>query len=240
NSVVSACTTSSRACRRRPARCAGRRPSSASTPRRYCRASAWMARGWPSSPRKGSCDVARSPRSAALALAAVRSGGARALHRGGRPPPVAGGPRPPAGATQRARALAPMAARQVGRGGADVIVRINRPWHHAFRDIEAVVGGAVMGLMCPKVESPEHLNVIAELLDTVEVARGLPAGHTKLIALIETAGAYFRVADIAHANPRLIALSLGAEDFAASVAMEPVGEALEGPKQTVIIAARAA
>jgi citrate lyase subunit beta/citryl-CoA lyase len=140
----------------------------------------------------------------------------------------------------RARALVPAAARQVGKSGADVLVRINRPWHRAFRDIEAVVDPHVAGLMCPKVESPEQLMVIAELLDTLERARGLPAGHTKLVALIETADAYFRVREIAKATVRLVALSLGAEDFALSVGMEPVAEVLQHAKQTVIIAARAA
>ena len=146
----------------------------------------------------------------------------------------------PEAAKETARGLLSGAARQVGQGGADVIVRINRPWHHAVRDIEAAVGAEVMALMCPKVESSEHVNVIAELLDTYEEARALPKGHTKLIALIETAAAYFRAPDIARASPRLVGLSLGTEDFALSVGMEPVGEALEGPKQTVIIAARAA
>ena len=35
------------------------------------------------------------------------------------------------------------------------------------------------------------------------------------MALVETADAYFRVREIAKATPRLVALSLGAEDFAA-------------------------
>ena len=121
-----------------------------------------------------------------------------------------------------------------------MLVRINRPWHQAFRDIEAAVGPGVAALMCPKVESPEHLGVIAELLDTLEAERGLPQGHTRLVALIETADAYFRVREIAKATPRLVALSLGAEDFATAVGMEPIGETLQAPKQTVIIAARAA
>jgi citrate lyase subunit beta/citryl-CoA lyase len=141
---------------------------------------------------------------------------------------------------QRARGLLAAAAREVGRGGADVLVRINRPWHHAFRDVEAAVGAGVAALMCPKVGSPEHLLVIAELLDSRERELGLPAGHTKLVALIETADAYFQAREIAKATPRLVGLSLGAEDFALSVGMQPVGEALQLAKQTMIIAARAA
>ena len=140
----------------------------------------------------------------------------------------------------RARGLVAAAAKEVSKNGADVLVRINRPWHQAFLDIEAVVGPDVMALMCPKVESPEHLGVIAELLDTVEAARGLKIGHTRLVALVETADAYFRMREIAKATPRLVGLSLGAEDFALAVVMEPIGETLEAPKQTMIIAARAA
>jgi citrate lyase subunit beta/citryl-CoA lyase len=140
----------------------------------------------------------------------------------------------------RARTLVHGAAAQVSRGGADVLVRINRTWHHAFRDIEAAAGPGVAALMCPKVESPEHLGVIAEMLDTLEAERGLARGHTRLVALIETADAYFRAREIAKATPRLVALNLGAEDFATAVGMEPAGDTLQGPKQTVIIAARAA
>lgn len=140
----------------------------------------------------------------------------------------------------RARTLVPDAAKEVGKGGADVLVRINRPWHQAFRDIEAAVGPRVAALMCPKVESAEHLGVIAEMLDASEARLGLPAGHTRLVALIETADAYFRAREIARATPRLVALNLGAEDFALAVGMEPIGETLQMPKQTVIIAARAA
>ena len=76
----------------------------------------------------------------------------------------------------RARTLVPAAAKAVSKSGADVLVRINRPWHQAFRDIEAAVGPGVAALMCPKVESAEHLRVIAELLDTLEAERGLPHG----------------------------------------------------------------
>jgi citrate lyase subunit beta/citryl-CoA lyase len=94
--------------------------------------------------------------------------------------------------------------------------------------------------MCPKVESPEHLGVIAELLDTLEAERGLKHGHTRLVALVETADAYFRMREIAKATPRLDALSLGAEDFATALGMEPIGETLQAPKQTMIAAARAA
>ncbi|WP_239523807.1 aldolase/citrate lyase family protein, partial [Klebsiella pneumoniae] len=55
----------------------------------------------------------------------------------------------------RGRTLIHSAAKEVSKAGADVVVRINRPWHQAFADIEASVGPGVMALMCPKTESPE-------------------------------------------------------------------------------------
>ena len=58
--------------------------------------------------------------------------------------------------------------------------------------------------------------------------------------LVETADAFFRLREIAKASPRIVALSLGAEDFALSLSMEPIGETLQLAKQTMIIAARAA
>lgn len=140
----------------------------------------------------------------------------------------------------RARTLIHSAAKVVSVAGADVVVRINRPWHQAFKDVEAAVGPGVMALMCPKVESPEHVVVISELLDTFEAERGLPIGYTKLVALVETADAFFRLREIAKSSPRLVAMSLGAEDFALALAMEPIGETLQLAKQTMIIAARGA
>jgi citrate lyase subunit beta / citryl-CoA lyase len=140
----------------------------------------------------------------------------------------------------RGRTLIHSAAKEVSKAGADVVVRINRPWHQAFLDIEAAVGPGVMALMCPKAESAEHIGVIAELLDTFEAQKGLPRGHTKIVPLVETADAFFRLREIAKASPRIVGLSLGAEDFALALSMEPIGETLQLAKQTMIIAARAA
>ncbi len=43
----------------------------------------------------------------------------------------------------RARTLVPEAAALVSRGGADVVVRINRPMRMTVRDLEAVISPAV-------------------------------------------------------------------------------------------------
>jgi citrate lyase subunit beta/citryl-CoA lyase len=141
---------------------------------------------------------------------------------------------------EHARTLVSSAAPRVARSGADVLVRINRPWRLCLRDLEALVSRDIYGLMLPKAESPEHVQMVAEVLDELEEERGLPRGHTRIIPMIEGAGAFFRIREIAAAHPRNVALTLGSEDFALSAGMVPEAEALFYPKQQVVFAARAA
>lgn len=140
----------------------------------------------------------------------------------------------------RGRELLQGAAATVARKGADVVVRINRPWRMALKDIEAAVSPRVQALMVTKAESADHLRMVAEIVAELEIERGMTPGATKLVALIETADAFFRMEEIARAHPRLVGLSVGAEDFALSVGMLPEAEGLFYPKQHMIIAARAA
>ena len=141
---------------------------------------------------------------------------------------------------ERARGLVPEAAEIVSRGGADVVVRINRPLRLAVRDIEATIGPRILALALPKADSPEHVRLLAEIIDEVEAERGMTPGTTRLIAMVETAAAFFRIAEIARAHPRLCALNLGAEDFALSAGILPDAEGLFMPKQMAVFAARAA
>jgi len=140
----------------------------------------------------------------------------------------------------RARTLVQAAAARVRRGGADVVVRINRPLSMAVRDIEEAVGPDVDGLACTKVDSASHLRLLDELVTELEEKRGLAVGHTKFIAMIETPDAFFRIHEIANACARTVACVIGGEDFALNCNMQPTGEALFYPKQHMVIAANAA
>jgi len=140
----------------------------------------------------------------------------------------------------RARTLVPEAAEIVSRGGADVVVRVNRPWRQCVRDIEAVVEPRVLALALPKTDSAEHVRMVAEVVEEVEAERGMAPGATRLIAMVENAAAFFHMAEIARAHPRLCALNLGAEDFSTSAGISPDAEALSMPKQMAVFAARAA
>jgi citrate lyase subunit beta/citryl-CoA lyase len=141
---------------------------------------------------------------------------------------------------EHARTLIADAIPHVARKGADVVVRVNRPWRLLVRDLEAAVIPGVAALMLTKVDSAEHVWAVAEIVDELEAERGLPAGSMKFIVLVETANGFFRMEQIARSSPRIIGLSLGAEDFAADVGMQSEPEALFYPKQHTLFAARAA
>ena len=146
----------------------------------------------------------------------------------------------PAAEKANARTLVRAAAAKVGRTGADVLVRINRPWRLMVRDIEASVDANICALMVPKVADAGHLLAIAEMLDEVEAERGLENGHTKLFAMIETTEAYFHATEIGKAHDRVVAMNLGSEDFALSAGMLAEEEGLFQPTLHVLLAARAA
>lgn len=146
----------------------------------------------------------------------------------------------PAQDKESARKLVRQASEKVGRGGADVLVRINRPWREAMRDLEASVWPTVQGLALPKVAGAQHLQLIDEVVTDLELERGMEPGHTRFLAMVETTDAFFRLQDIARATSRLVAMTLGGEDFALSAGMQPEPEGLLYPKQQLLFAARSA
>jgi len=139
----------------------------------------------------------------------------------------------------RARGLVASAAERVGQGGADVLVRINGPGL-ADEDIDAAVGPSVAALYLPKVESADEVRRLSDRIAAAEARAGVPAGRTRLVALIESAKGWLNMREIATADARLVALSLGSEDFCADVGMEPSEDTLMLPKQQLIITAAAA
>lgn len=140
----------------------------------------------------------------------------------------------------RARTLVEKAAAKVRRGGADVVVRINRPLSMAVRDIEHTVCPDVNGIAVTKADSASHVCLLDELVTELEARRGMTAGHTKFIVMVETPEAFFRIGEIAAASPRNVACVIGGEDFALNCNMQPTGDALFYPKQHMVIAANAA
>jgi citrate lyase subunit beta/citryl-CoA lyase len=122
----------------------------------------------------------------------------------------------------------------------DVLVRINQPLELAIRDLEAAVLPGVASILVTKVEGVSHLRLLDELVTRLEEKRGLPPGGIRFNGLIETPGPVAKAQEIARATPRLVALSLGAEDYATAIGGKPTEEVLLMPKQLVVQAAYAA
>ncbi|WP_404926421.1 HpcH/HpaI aldolase/citrate lyase family protein [Mesorhizobium sp. ORM16] len=129
---------------------------------------------------------------------------------------------------------------KVSRKGASVLVRVNRGFRALAADLDAAVMAGVHALVLPKTDSAEWVLEIANAVSDLERERNLPLGRIRFLAQIETPGALQRLAAIASAHPRMVAMALGPEDFSAAVGGSPEFDLLLAPNLSVLFAARAA
>jgi citrate lyase subunit beta/citryl-CoA lyase len=146
----------------------------------------------------------------------------------------------PASQKESARKLVPGAAARVRRSGADVVVRVNSPMAMTIADLDASVCADIDGIAVTKAQSADHIAQVDAHITQLESQRGLAVGRIRLIAMIESPAAFFRMPEIAGASPRLAAMNIGGEDFALETGMDPNEETLLMPKQQMIFAARSA
>jgi citrate lyase subunit beta/citryl-CoA lyase len=148
----------------------------------------------------------------------------------------------PAAEKAAARAALPEAVAKVSRGGADVVVRINKPYDLALADLEAAVAPGVDTICLPKAESGREIEMLDALLSARERARGLPPGAIRLAVTIESALGLGRVDEILQASERISTVDVGAEDFTRDLDVEPTrsGHELLVARQLVVQAARRA
>lgn len=141
---------------------------------------------------------------------------------------------------EMARACVIPAAKTVSQQGASALVRINLDERYAMGDIEASIDASVSAIVIPKVESAKQLQKFAEYIDLLEKKRGLSLGHTSIIAMIESVDALPYLDDIAQSHPRVVAMTLGSEDFSATAGMMPLPQTLLLPNQMLAFACRRA
>jgi citrate lyase subunit beta / citryl-CoA lyase len=146
----------------------------------------------------------------------------------------------PLGEKDRARALVAAAIPAVGRGGADVTVRINRPWALAHEDLDAAIWPGLSGISYPKPETAEEIQRLDEAIGRLEPARGIEAGTVKIGITIETVAGFFNARELVRASSRLVDLNLGTDDFTLDLGVEPTAEGMEVlyPKLFVVLLAR--
>jgi citrate lyase subunit beta/citryl-CoA lyase len=114
-----------------------------------------------------------------------------------------------------------------GRGGAEVLVRVNNDPALLADDIEAVVHPGLDGLSIPKAESAAQIRDIGGRLDRLERARGLTPGHLRLSLAIETPKGLLVAEEIARSSDRIATMSVGVEDYCLELGVEPSADGLE-------------
>lgn len=138
-----------------------------------------------------------------------------------------------------ARAMVRDALSQAAKGGADVLVRINKPYALALKDLEACVWPGLDAVHFPKAESAREIVTLDRLIGELEKARGIPAGSVQLSIAIETALGLHNALAIAVASPRITDIALGPEDYTLDIGVEPSKEGRElfyGKAKMIVVA----
>ncbi len=130
----------------------------------------------------------------------------------------------------------------VAKGGADVMVRINKPFDMAVADLDASIWPGLAGIRFPKAESAEEMRILDRLIAEREMARDIPVGSVQISVALETALGLANAQTIATASPRIVAISFGAEDYTLDMDIEPSpdGKELFLGKMQILVVARVA
>ena len=100
----------------------------------------------------------------------------------------------------------------VGRGGAEIQVRINRDFEE--EDLDAIVIPGLVSIMIPKCESGEEIRRLDQTVTRLEEERGLSVGAIQFDLLIETAVGIMAMEGIVKSSPRVVQCSIGGVDLA--------------------------
>ena len=127
-----------------------------------------------------------------------------------------------------ARAAVARAVETFPKGGRLVYVRPNDLDSGLLEDdLAAVVRPGLDGVHLPKVHRPATLVHVDHYLTLLERLSGLPSGSIRMMAWIESAEGGANVEAICAASRRLVAVSVGSEDYAASLGVNRSAEGSE-------------
>jgi citrate lyase subunit beta / citryl-CoA lyase len=132
-----------------------------------------------------------------------------------------------------ARAALAEAVPAARSGGADVLVRINRPLRLAVPDMEAAVAAGADGILLTKVLGADHVALAAEIL--AEAPRLM-----RIVPMVETPAALPKLPEIARASPLVAGLLIGAEDLALECNADSEDELIVLAKRQMVLAAHGA
>ena len=131
---------------------------------------------------------------------------------------------------------------RVGKGGSDVLVRVNHDERWLQDDLDAAVWPGVAGIVFPKVESAAEIVTMERCIAELEKERDIPAGQVKISVLIESCKGLLRMEEIAGSSERIDSLTLGNEDFLRDAGIQDCADtfpALLQPRMQLLFTARA-
>lgn len=141
-----------------------------------------------------------------------------------------------------ARRLVRRAIRELGFGGAPLIIRVNPAGSpYLEEDLAAIVPLSPGYLMPTKVSGADDMRALSARMAAIEVESGLEAGSVGLIPLIETALGVENAFQIAGSGPRIKGLFLGAEDLTSDLgaARSKGGQEIFYARSRMVMAAKA-
>ena len=122
----------------------------------------------------------------------------------------------------------------------EVWVRINPLDVGGREDVAEILIGQPNGICLPKAESANDVQALSELLAEIESECGIGEGTTWIMPIIETARGILHAEAIASADPRIVLLAFGAEDYTRDVGALRSRHALLFARSMLVAAARAA
>ena len=149
----------------------------------------------------------------------------------------------PAGEKANARDVIRAFLPKLAETGVPIMPRVNSldtEWIEA--DLAAVIGPHVFGISVGKVDVPEDIHAISELIGGLERRAGIEIGTLKLVPWLESAKAIVHCYPICSASPRIVGVAFGGEDFTHDLGVERLEDESEVayPRNVLCIAARAA
>ena len=122
----------------------------------------------------------------------------------------------------------------------EVWVRVNPLDVGGREDIAEVLLGRPHGICLPKAESADDVQALSQLLSRLEAERGFEEGATWIMPILETARGVLHAEEIAAADPRVVMLAFGAEDYTRDVGARRSERSLLHARSAIVVAAAAA
>ena len=135
------------------------------------------------------------------------------------------------------------ALREIDYRGVERVVRINGlDTPHWKEDIRVCVAGGADTIRIAKTESAKDVQIVEEHVLAAEKEFGRPEGSTLLMAALESCRGVLHALEICESSDRLIGIALSGGDYTKDLqtVITGTGVELQGARQQMIIAARAA